>query len=305
MLRILLNIILTCLLSSALCWGQKSYTVSQWQRNLLAINPSYAGFNEYLVVSALHRSQWVGMEGAPTLQNLEVHSALKNDEIALGATLYHEKIGSGNYTDVFLNYAYRINLSTAKLAFGLKLGFTSAKRDIIKLRDNENDPAFDMENSSWLLPNFGVGLSYYNEKLFAGFSIPEFLGRKSNSNGKTQIEHNFKNYIYRISGGYNYQLNNDFIIQPVLLIDYSIPTGFQLNINVNGTYKRSFLGGLGFRSGEAIIIQFGYKINNQFSGLYSYDFNIGEIRGYSNGSHEIGLVYHFGYQVIASDPRDF
>ena len=66
--------------------------------NTLAINPGYAGSREALTLTALHRSQWVGFEGAPITQTLTLHAPLLDNKLGLGLSILNDNIGPTNFT---------------------------------------------------------------------------------------------------------------------------------------------------------------------------------------------------------------
>ena len=54
-----------------------SATRPQFSQNLfnnIAVNPGYAGSNDAISATALHRSQWMGFLGAPSTTNLGVEA---------------------------------------------------------------------------------------------------------------------------------------------------------------------------------------------------------------------------------------
>ncbi|MEO5641936.1 MAG: type IX secretion system membrane protein PorP/SprF, partial [Bacteroidia bacterium] len=57
-------------------FAQQDPSFSQYFFNPMYVNPGYAGSRDVLSGTLVHRSQWVGMEGAPESQSLNIHSAL-------------------------------------------------------------------------------------------------------------------------------------------------------------------------------------------------------------------------------------
>ena len=53
-------------------WGQQDAQYTQYMYNTVSINPAYAGSRGHLSIAGLHRSQWVGLEGAPKTQTLNL-----------------------------------------------------------------------------------------------------------------------------------------------------------------------------------------------------------------------------------------
>ncbi|HIC31522.1 MAG TPA: type IX secretion system membrane protein PorP/SprF, partial [Flavobacteriaceae bacterium] len=83
---IIILLLLGCLELSA----QQLPQFTQYMFNTISINPAYAGSRETLSIVGLHRSQWVGLEGAPTTSTVSIHSPLKNEKIGLGATAIND-----------------------------------------------------------------------------------------------------------------------------------------------------------------------------------------------------------------------
>ena len=75
------NILIILILS--LFFGvAKSQQVPQFSQNMfnkLANNPGFAGSKQAICATAIHRSQWMGLEGAPTTLNLSVDNAYSID----------------------------------------------------------------------------------------------------------------------------------------------------------------------------------------------------------------------------------
>ena len=66
-------IVLLLLLNFLQVEAQQLPQFTQYMFNTISINPAYAGSRETLSVVGLHRSQWVGLAGAPTTSTLSVH----------------------------------------------------------------------------------------------------------------------------------------------------------------------------------------------------------------------------------------
>ena len=81
-------ILITGLILSVLVMeAQQEAQFSHYSFNTQSINPAYAGSRDALTVTALHRSQWVGFEGAPTTQTLTLHAPILQDKIGIGLSV--------------------------------------------------------------------------------------------------------------------------------------------------------------------------------------------------------------------------
>ena len=54
--------------------AQQDAQYTQYMYNTASVNPAYAGSRGHLSIAALHRSQWVGLDGAPVTQTINLHS---------------------------------------------------------------------------------------------------------------------------------------------------------------------------------------------------------------------------------------
>ena len=57
--------------------AQQQAHYTQYMYNTISVNPAYAGSRGALSLGLLHRSQWVGLAGAPTSQTFFAHTPLK------------------------------------------------------------------------------------------------------------------------------------------------------------------------------------------------------------------------------------
>ena len=287
--------------------AQDSYTSSQWSRYKTTQNVAYAGYYDYLTAGLLHKSQWVGWENAPTWQELEIQSPLKNASNAISMTYSMENFPTRNKTQkIKAGYTYIIKMSSFKTAFGLGLGVNYRTNNVLATRD-VGDPAFADEKMSYIIPQAAFGVAFYNEKFHAGLSVPEFFGIAADENGDYTPDMSFSDLLFKITGGYNYNLQlggTEAALSSDMMLLYS-QSFFQIDINTIATINNSIIAGLGYRLEDAAYIVLGYKINRQFSVAYSYDYNYG-LKEYSvTGSHVIGLVYDLNYIVKTANPRPF
>ena len=79
-------LLILCLFSSKLVTAQQDAQYTQYMYNALSINPAYAGSRDMFSAVILHRSQWVGVDGAPTTQTLSGHTPL-NEKVGVGLTI--------------------------------------------------------------------------------------------------------------------------------------------------------------------------------------------------------------------------
>ncbi|MBL0685651.1 type IX secretion system membrane protein PorP/SprF, partial [Aquimarina mytili] len=62
-LLIFIMLVFTC--TTTFIHAQQDAQYTQYMYNTISVNPAYAGSRGVMSIMGLHRSQWVGLDGAP------------------------------------------------------------------------------------------------------------------------------------------------------------------------------------------------------------------------------------------------
>jgi type IX secretion system PorP/SprF family membrane protein len=254
---------------------------------------------------------WIGIKGAPVIQSLSLSAPMKNDKVGLGIVAQFMQLGLTKSSSIYADYAYYIKLKTGTLSLGLKVGADRSNTDYTGiLLNNSGDPVFSSNDKPYLLPNAGAGVYYFNDKLFAGISIPTFLSYRRTGAGSVQPYHSFREYDIVFSAGGLVPISQLLKFKPSMLMDYSFQETKKLTqLDLNGNLIISDLIWVGATwrvapKGVAVgILQI--QINPQLMFGFSYDFALGGINSFTKGSSEFVLRYDFGSKVSAANPRYF
>jgi type IX secretion system PorP/SprF family membrane protein len=281
---------------------------SQYVNNGIILSPAYTGSREVLSMNLMYRNQWVGLKGAPVYQTFSAHAPLKGAKVGVGLLVFDQKFGASHNTQAFLNYAYRVSLGKGKLSFGIRAGMIMQSNNWGNISTyDKDDKVFQSNNDSYVLPNLGVGIYYYSNRMFLGLSVPYMLSVKPNStyNGYS-VYHNMSNYNYLLTGGILLDFSAGFKLKPTALLKYNpnLKQQFDLNLNVILLNNRLWLCGA-YRIDEAYNGTIEVQLNPQLRLGYSFDYGSGKILNLINNSHEISLRYEFSYKIKAVNPRYF
>ena len=288
-------------------YGQMFPTSDHYVHNPLAINPAFAGCHDALSATILYRNQWVGFKDAPKSQILSFHTPVAHDRIGLGLLVERNSIGIFKETNFIGNYAYRMELQNGKLALGLGFGITANNSAWNELDIADADDAQLLDNSSYtVLPAFSFGTYYYTKKYFIGISIPLFLSYDlDNSTGKYKNGNTFSGSNYFVTGGYEIGISNIVKLLPSLLIKYHPGNAVQIDFNTQVNLNDRVGMGIGYRNRDVLIGMLQCQLSYQLSMSYSYNFELGSVGQYMNGSHEIVLNYVFRFERKVIGPRQF
>lgn len=291
-MRTLITIALVVLLRMS-AQAQQEFQFTQYMFNGLSLNPAYAGVHEGLSLSALWREQWVGFDGAPSTQFISVHSPLNYRAASLGAFFYRDRLGISEEISGYFSYAYRIQLtSTLKLSLGIQASAHNYVIDYgLAARQGPFDPG-DLsvsDNFSTVKWNFGTGLLLHSDRLFVGFSVPQLLNKKLDTDDPdgtfSKLVRHFYGYAGVIFGS-----PQTVMFKPNILTKMVEGAPFQIDLNLNVLLKDLLWLGVSYRSFDSIDGLIALQITPQMQIGYSYDFTLTEIDA---PSHEVMVNYVF------------
>ena len=277
-------------------FSQQRAQFTQYISNELLINPAYAGAEEALSVSLFHRTQWAGIDGAPTTQSLAGHSLVKSNKLGLGITIVNDKIGIHKSFTASSSLAYRIQLKQdAFLSLGLQFGVNQKQSDFGSLSgqiQNPNDPKLNSSNISEINFEFGSGIYLITPRLNLGISMPNML--YENEAVDSPGYDLFDNTLYFLAR-YSIPITNNFKLQPGLLGRYVKNSPLSLDLNLAGVINDVLLVGVSYRLQESISPIIQAKLTPQFKIGYAYDYPLAGANSYGSNSHEFMLSYLFSF----------
>ena len=282
---------------SSILSAQQIGQYTQYFSNELIINPAFAGAHEVLSLTMVHRSQWTGLDGAPSTQTLSGHSLFKNDHIGLGASIINDKVGIHQNLTINTSYAYHMQVNRdAYFSMGLQLGMNHKQSDFGSVAGhlfNPNDPGISGFTETITSFELGTGLYYRDERLHIGLSSPRLFSSKTKLNDSIGIELNKPHYF--LYSRYRFPINHDIKIQPGLLVKYlpGVPVSFDLHFAA--IFNEVLLAGLSYRSFESVDLVLQAKLTPQLKTGYNFDYPIGKVGELSRSSHEIMLNYIFKF----------
>lgn len=289
--------------------AQQEVMVSQYMFNQLFLNPAYAGSHGYAGASMLHRSQWVGMEGAPSTSMLAIDAPLMNNKMGLGFSLVQDQIGISRDLDMSAHYAYHLQLGPAsKIALGLRAGVSlySARFSDLVYWD-ANDQMYQNDISNAVVGKFGFGVYWYDATSYVGVSVPTITSADGAISVKnaSELDHYFTQHFY-LHAGKVFPLGEYFDLKPSTLVKFQPDAPMEVDINLNVLYRERIWLGAGYRTGDAVVAMLEYQVTPQLRVGYAYDMNTSRLRSFNSGSHEVMLGVDFGRDLVKiKTPRYF
>lgn len=287
------------LLFSSTVVGQQDAQYTQYMYNTLSVNPGYAGSRGHMSVAALYRSQWVGLEGAPKTQTLNLHTPIGYRGVGLGLSVVNDEIGPTSETYLDLDFSYTIPTGReGRLSFGLKASahlldvrFSELNQDLTN--PGGPDPTLQQDIDNRFSPNIGAGVYYHTERYYLGISAPRFLETSHFDESNLSTANEQINF-YLITG-HVFDLAPFWKFKPALLTKVMQGAPLQADISANFMYNDKFIFGVAYRWDAAVSGLVGFNISEAFMIGMAYDREITELGSatFNDGSFEIILRYDF------------
>jgi type IX secretion system PorP/SprF family membrane protein len=279
-------------------FSQQEQQYTLYMLNPFIYNPAIAGTNNYYQIRSNHRFQWAGFKDAPVTNSISAFGPHSKKSMGYGGTVYNDITGPTSKTGIDLAYAYNIAATPdIRVSMGLSLGIMQYKVDGTKIDlqdDGVADPALLSTVYSKLVPNGAMGVYVWSSNFYAGFSALQLLNNtvKISETSPDPGLNKLTSHFY-LMGGYTYEIDRDFSLDPCMVLKKVVPASYQLELDVKATYQKMLWAGISFRTQDAISIIIGYTYQKKaFIGV-AYDYAVNEFRHYSSGSYEFCFGFNF------------
>ncbi|WP_366184707.1 type IX secretion system membrane protein PorP/SprF [Flavobacterium ovatum] len=270
-------------------YGQQDSQFTQYMYNTINVNPAYAGSREVMSIFALHRAQWIGLDGAPVTNAVSINTPLNRNNLGIGVSLINDKIGATQENSISTDLSYTVPASeTFKLSFGMKVTANIFNLDATKLNPVDATDA-SLQNYKKFSPNIGAGIYLHSDKAYIGFSIPNFIESNRYNDNEVAI---FKEKInYYLIAGYVFDLSDSVKFKPAILSKMVQGAPLQIDVSGNFMFMDKFVAGIAYRWSASLSAMVGFQVSDGMYIGYGYDKETTKLRNYNSGSHEIFLRY--------------
>jgi type IX secretion system PorP/SprF family membrane protein len=286
---------------------------SQYMLNGFLLNPAVAGSEGYTAVNLTAREQWIGLQDAPSTYALSYQTRVlrnsyisksssvrkrqryssRSGKVGFGAHVYSDRNGAVEKTGLKASYAYHIFFGNSQLSLGASLtAFQLRLNDDRIILDDENDVIWINARGTAFIPDADVGIYYDTPDFYVGASVDQLMESVIKL-GDTGYDQYRQERNYYIIAGYDYPINDSWVMSPSTLLKMSDNGAFQGDFSAKLYYDQVYWGGLTYRTGQAVIVMAGLKIDRLVFG-YAFDVSIGSIMKNSYGTHEFVFAAQFG-----------
>lgn len=277
-------------------FAQQDAQYTQYMYNTININPAYAGSRGVMSIFGLHRTQWVGLDGAPTTNAFSINTPINNSNLGVGVSFVNDKIGPTSDNTISADLSYTIQTSEEfKLSFGIKASGNLFNLDVNRLNPADaNDPNLQNFNNEFS-PNFGAGIYLHSDKMYFGLSVPNFLQDSKYNDNEVAVFQERMNF-YAI-GGYVFDISPSVKFKPAFLTKLVTGSPLQVDASANFLFFDKLMLGAAYRWDAAMSALAGFQVTDGLYIGYSYDRETTQLRNYNSGSHEVFLRFELFNKV--------
>lgn len=294
---------------------------SQFMNSPLVTNPANTGFmpeGDYRM-GVNYRNQWSSVMAVPyktmsAFGDIQV-AQRENSWMGLGGVILRDVAGSGNLTStkVYGSVAYHQMIGYGSLlSMGFNVGWANKRINTTNLTfpsqwngeffDSHNigqAPQLDRTNISYLDLQAGMNYAYFpDDRTYfnVGFSTMHlnrpretFFGKSIVADNRVPVRHTaFINGSFKINDQWILNPNSYFSLQAK---SYEWLIGMNAHYNLSGDGSNILVGGLYYRSSDAVIPMIGLGVKD-YMFTFTYDATISTLSNYNNarGAYEFSLV---------------
>jgi type IX secretion system PorP/SprF family membrane protein len=285
---------------------------SLYRENSFILNPAIAGSESHAIAMLTYRQQWLKVKDAPKTVTGSFRTPVLRTNFGVGGHVVYDKTGPTSFIGGTAAFAYHISfdkinpfhwarfLRKSHISLGLSLSAYQYQLNSNELQlDQANDPSVNLNANGKFLPNAGMGLYYYYDNFYLGFSVPnvipfnvQFEENLYSSNLKRELHY----YVVvggRIPLGGKSRYKPTVTIEPMLWFKTVKNAPFQIDANVRVKYKNLFWVGGGYRTMKTMVFDAGVIISDKVQISYAYDQQVSDVAGYIGNSHELLVGFHF------------
>lgn len=295
----------------------------QYLLNPFQTNPAIAGTQRFMPLNINTRQQWIGLNKAPSTQSISLHRRIRAKKfrftpkgfinrgnnsfgnVGVGGGIFNYRYGAISHTGVSVAYAYHIFLGGGRLAFGIAptyFQYSLNKTGFILPEPDVTDPLLSTPGESLHFIDANVGMHYYSENNYAGFSVVQLMnstvqfGELSfTSEDHMSLNPDLARTMYAYYGHY-INITRDFMLEPSVWVKLNTQSGVRFDANAIFHVQEVLQAGATFRYKESFGLLVGVRLDN-LQIRYLFEAPLGSMVPNRYTSHQIMINFNLGEPI--------
>jgi type IX secretion system PorP/SprF family membrane protein len=268
--------------------AQQDPLYNQYFFNQAMINPAYTGIHNVFNATAISRTQWAGVEGAPLTNTLNVSTSAFKNKVGFGSTLIYDTYGINNNTEFNLSASYKIDLSINRVfSFGLQGGVINYNYNFNNLNLQYLDDQILINATEQVTkPNFGIGAWLMADNYYIGLSVPRVFDITLNDGSSESVR--YRRHFY-LSAGYVFDQLFSLKFKPSILLMYVDENNYALDLNASVLLNEIIWVGASFRNFSAVGLNTQIKLKENLKFGYGFELPLNNTALIGFGTHSLML----------------
>jgi type IX secretion system PorP/SprF family membrane protein len=286
------------MISVQFLFGQSDISMTTQWNNRANFNPASISRTEYMYLFTNARRQWVGINGSPTVLNIQASEYIHSMKSAFGLSLVSDNVGLTSVINPMATFAYRISPDLDEkswaLSFGLAAGMFMRSIDGSQYDAQTTvDPAINYQDVTSYKPDANLGIELQLKYFTFGLSTTHLFAINKADNTFLNTNHRYLYGIYKNTNSeyMNFSLglqctnrNNLTFYDVNTMVRFKHPTGLY-----DGP-KELFEVGMSYRTTKQFSLLAGIFLARDLRVGYAYTMDF-QLKGNQQGTHEIMLEW--------------
>jgi type IX secretion system PorP/SprF family membrane protein len=270
---------------------------TQFYINPSLLNPSFVGAEGRPALYLSYRKQWVGIDGSPTIMNVNIQTATPN-RVNLGLNVSNYQLGLVTSSSALFTGGYTLPLATDNfLRFGMSIGGSFTRVDAAALNFGPGappDPLLTDLNANTFQLAGNLGISYHLKGFHAGVALPALFQPVYLTASSFQANFKaFDNITVHASNRFMLQ-KGKHAFEPYVIyrLNKGLPGQFEAATLFH--YEHAGWIGISYRQEYGMSGLLGLKLNKTFALGYSYSLPSSGENSIGRASHEVHIALLLG-----------
>lgn len=302
---------------TSVAWSQQLPLLNEFMHSPALINPAMVGWEDLTAITVAYRHQWTGMKNSPVTFMLNFRHFDEKRNMAFGGGLTHDQTGPTSFTGLNFQYAYHLKFNSEKkrqdkrhrLSIGLSLAANQYRLDGSKLAYNDdNDPLIIGNNDLKILPDAGLGLFYYSDWYYVGFSVPQLIAMNVKFHSDNALSNIQRVAHFYVNAGVKIDIRSakdglsrkslkeksKHMLMPSFWFRYAPSSPINLNLHLRYVWHQILGIGFGGATDGTISFDINVHLKKRFRVGYAFSLPVNGLTQHLGTNHEVMLTYVFG-----------
>lgn len=267
-------------------------------------NPAAIARTDYMYLFSNIREQWIGVDGAPKVFNVQASQYIHQMRSAFGFSLVGEKVGLTYAYNPMVTYAYRISNSKEwSFSMGMSAGiFARTLNGSLFEAETILDPSISYDTQKTMRPDLNIGCEWQSAHFILSMSSTHLLSIGKSDQLFLNNNHRYGSVIYKNSDLMilNYHIGLQVVNRKSMtVVEGNVSLRFKNPTGLVVGPREIFDLGLTYRTSSQMTLFFGLNVTPNLRIGYAYDSSF--ITGYNlNSTHEIMLEFRIPSKASAT-----